>query len=159
MDSFFTHKKCSKLIIIFVLFLFIIILLLLLMRSCEAAIREVGSNIQITRYRGPYDFPGSVWVSEDPVITLMVSEKQGASVLESTATMTVDGTEKDIVILLEPKNDNVYFYERISAWEYSSEIGLWGKWTTMSDTEVTFTVLEDHLLSNEYTSITLKKMK
>jgi len=105
--------------------------------------------------KGPYDFPGSVWLSEDPEIRLEVAMSRNGS--RSPCYILVDGEKKPISIAAEPDRPWVF----ITPADNSGETLMLGLMKGCSKKSVTFVVTEDNLFGGEYENkeITLVRQK
>lgn len=142
-----SRKKAHPVITAFLITAAILILLAVSIAISWEHIYNVRKNATT-----PYDYPGSVWKSEDPVIELEVSDDSR------------DITASDCRIYLEGKAIRVVFspgfYPQKATFRRpgSSEDLLVCK-AKFSETEVILTVTEDAVFEGKYEKIILKRQK
>ncbi len=98
----------------------------------------------------PYDYPGSVWRSEEPFVELVVPD-YFKDVTDSDCRIVVEGNE--IKVVFSPG-----LYPQNSVFKRGQKMVLRCK-AKYSETKVVLTVLEDHISDEEYRKIILIRQK
>lgn len=133
--------------------LFLIVLAVLLFIGLR-----VGVGLGWVKTLGPYDYPGSTWVSESPQITLQVSpeyDSRYGPYEAAKAYVTLDGEEIPALILIE--QGKTVIIARKPAKSVDDNL-LYGSLRKMTSKEVVIEVTEDNAFSGQYETITLKRV-
>lgn len=96
----------------------------------------------------PFDYPGTIWRSSDPVIELVISEEPD----KYQAKMLIDGKMTPVEMVIDPSQGEVLIYRGAAI---SSNFILEGEIEKASDQKLQFSVTKDHCFSGKYDSITL----
>lgn len=86
------------------LLFFLIILLIICVISCVLMNRYPVGRLFVSlglSAKTPYNYPGSVWRSSEPEITLFVSDKPNATIEESHAYISIDGTIQPVLFVVD----------------------------------------------------------
>ncbi len=145
MDSLSRTHKVSRLVIIALLIAGTVLIVLLVSIAISwEHIYNVRKNTKT-----PYDYPGSVWKSENPAIELEVSDNM-RNIKDSECRIYVDG--KPIKVVFNP---GLYPQNATFLCVRDSNVLIRCK-AKFSKTEVILTVLEDNIYGGEYRKIVLK---
>ncbi len=104
------------------------------------------------REKAPYEQPGSLWVCEEPEISMQVG-KSDLSIQAASSYVIQDGEKLAVDMYLQPGSP-AYITPRGYA---LSDCLLRGEIRDWSSTEVTITVEKDELFGGAYESITLTR--
>ena len=104
----------------------------------------------------PYDYPGSVWKSEDPEIVLEVST-ESSSPEDSTCWLVCNGQEFD-VIFFPGYPQRASFELRDAGSAEMEDIRLLVCEAKFSERKVTLKVIKDYMFNDEYKTITLDRV-
>ena len=98
---------------------------------------------------GPYDHPGSVWVSTDPSIHLEISTD---GVVQHSSSF-IESKEGQIPVYILVQPDRAWVIIRTK----SGDSLIMGELTRCDEDAFSFSVVEDNLFSGEYQTITLTR--
>ncbi len=136
-----------------VLVLFLVLFIVLALTT------PLGERLGLMTGRlGPYDYPGSTWVSDSPQITLYVSpeyDSRYGPYEAAKAYVTLDGEEIPALILIE--QGKTVTIARRPAKSVDDNL-LYGSLRKMTSKEVVIEVTEDNAFSGQYETITLKRV-
>ena len=102
----------------------------------------------------PYDFPGSVWKSEEPEIVLEVA-KDSSIPSDSKCWMVCNGQQLDVIFLPGYPSRASFVLQKGEELE-TQDIRLLICDASFSENKVTLKVIQDNLFNGDYETITLE---
>ncbi len=148
-----THKKTYRVILISILLILMIPFSFLMFMGSVA----IHKYYAIT----PYDFPGSVWESQEPFIHLEVSNPIGNGI---NGSIIINGKEKKVCLSTTAGSDaklldsNLYTQSLNNGTYYSEMVLLRVIWNC-SENQIVMKIEEDNIYDGKYKRIVLDRVE
>ena len=148
-----THKKTYRVILISILLILMIPLSFFIFMESVAIHKENAIT--------PYDFPGSVWESQEPYIHLEVSEKAGDGI---SGIIQVGEEKKEIEVMIQWSSVDIVDKEMMSQMEMHNNVFyddciLLKAICKCSEKNIVMKIDEDNIYDGKYKKIVLDRVE